>query len=98
MAFDERLLLNWRFLNGSDVAILKQHAMVPRMSRPGNPYDNASCESFIKTLMREEIYISRYENLEQLRANVEIFIDEYYNKQRNTPRWGISLRRSLKTS
>ena len=25
-------------------------------SRPANPYDNASCESFIKTLKREEIY------------------------------------------
>ena len=26
------------------------------MSRPANPYDNASCESFMKTLEREEIY------------------------------------------
>ncbi|MBZ5671217.1 MAG: IS3 family transposase [Acidobacteriia bacterium] len=37
------------------VAILKQHGMIPSMSRPANPYDNASCESFIKTLKREEI-------------------------------------------
>jgi transposase InsO family protein len=56
--------------------------MVASMSRSANPYDNASCESFIKPLRREEIYVSRYENLEQLHANVEIFIDEYYNKQR----------------
>ena len=27
------------------------------------PYDNASCESFIKTLKREEIYAHKYENL-----------------------------------
>jgi transposase InsO family protein len=25
-----------------------------------NPYDNASCESFIKTLKREEIYANEY--------------------------------------
>ena len=40
------------------------------------------CKSFIKTLKREEIYASRYENLEDLRANVENFIEESYNKQR----------------
>jgi len=52
------------------------------MSRPANPYDNASCESFIKTLKREEIYARRYDNLEHLRANIEEFIEEYYNRQR----------------
>jgi len=71
-----------QYASGEYVALLNQHQMVPSMSRPANPYDNASCESFIKTLKREEIYASRYENLEQLRANVELFIDEYYNKQR----------------
>ena len=64
------------------VAILKQHGMIPSMSRPANPYDNASCESFIKTLKREEIYARRYDNLEHLRANIEEFIEEYYNRQR----------------
>ena len=56
--------------------------MLPSMSRPANPYDNASCESFIKTLKREEIYANKYENLEHLRANIEEFIDQYYNRQR----------------
>jgi len=37
------------------VALLRQHEIVPSMSRPGNPYDNAFCESFLKTLKREEI-------------------------------------------
>jgi putative transposase len=37
------------------VAVLKKHGMIPSMSRPANPLDNASCESFIKTLKREEI-------------------------------------------
>ena len=56
--------------------------MIPSMSRPANPYDNASCESFIKTLKREEIYANSYENLEHLRANIETFIEKYYNQQR----------------
>ncbi len=64
------------------VAVLKQHGIIPSMSRPANPYDNASCESFIKTLKREEIYARRYDNLEHLRANIEEFVEEYYNRQR----------------
>ena len=56
--------------------------MIPSMSRPANPYDNASCESFIKTLKREEIYAHKFENLEHLRTNIEEFIDEYYNRLR----------------
>jgi len=71
-----------QYASGEYVAILDQHHMIPSMSRPANPYDNASCESFIKTLKREEIYANAYENLEHLRANIEIFIEQYYNQQR----------------
>jgi len=42
------------------VRVLRQHQMIPSMSRPANPYDNASCESFMKTLKREEIYANDY--------------------------------------
>ncbi len=71
-----------QYASGEYVAILDQQQMIPSMSRPANPYDNASCESFIKTLKREEIYANAYENLEHLGANIEIFIEEYYNQQR----------------
>ena len=37
------------------VAILQRYGIIQSMSRPANPYDNASCESFIKTLKCEEI-------------------------------------------
>src|SRR5437879_937237 len=56
--------------------------MIPIMTRPGNPYDNASCESFMKTLKQEEIYANRYDDLEHLRANIEDFIEQYYNRLR----------------
>src|SRR6516225_3515119 len=52
------------------------------MSRPANPYDNASCESFIKTLKREEIYANRYEDLGHMRVNIAEFIEQYYNRLR----------------
>ncbi len=64
------------------VAVIEKCGMVPSMSRPANPFDNASCESFIKTLKREEIYANRYDDLEHLRANIAEFIEEYYHRQR----------------
>lgn len=64
------------------VAGLHQHQMIPSMSRPANPYDNASCESFIKTLKREEIYANRYQDLGHMRVNIEEFIEQYYNRLR----------------
>ena len=56
--------------------------MLPSMSRPANPYDNASCESFMKTLKHEEIYANDYRDRDHLRANIEEFIERYYNCRR----------------
>jgi putative transposase len=64
------------------IKLLEQHQIVPSMSRPANPYDNASCESFMKTLKREEIYANDYRDLEHLRQHLEEFIDRYYNQVR----------------
>ena len=64
------------------VAALRKHGMIPSMSRPANPYDNASCESFMKTLKREEIYANEYRDLHHLRENIATFIDTYYNRVR----------------
>src|SRR5262249_24595940 len=64
------------------VEVLQAHKMEPSMSRPANPYDNAACESFMRTLKREEISCNRYRDLEDLQAHREEFIDGYYNRQR----------------
>jgi len=64
------------------IRMLRDHRMIPSMSRPGNPYDNATCESFMKTLKREEIYTDDYRDLEQLIESVEEFIEHYYNRCR----------------
>ena len=71
-----------QYASADYVALLTQHEMVPSMSRPTNPYDNASCESFIKTLKREEIYANEYRDLEHLREHIEEFIGSYYNQKR----------------
>jgi transposase InsO family protein len=52
------------------------------MSRPGNPYDNAWAESFMKTLKSEEVDGRRYCDLEDTIASIGKFIDEVYNQQR----------------
>jgi putative transposase len=71
-----------QYASGDYVGVLRKHQMIPSMSRPANPYDNASCESFIKTLKREEVYATEYRDIEHLRANIEEFIDRYYNRSR----------------
>jgi transposase InsO family protein len=71
-----------QYASGDYVRLLHKHLMIPSMSRPANPYDNASCESFIKTLKREEIYANPYQDLDHLRANIQEFIEQYYNRQR----------------
>jgi putative transposase len=67
---------------GEYIQVLRNHRMVSSMSRPGNPYDNASCESFMKTLKQEEIYANEYRDLEYLILSVEAFIEHYYNRCR----------------
>ena len=52
------------------------------MSRPGHPYDNAYCESFIKTLKAEQIDGSAFRRLEDFAPVVPLVIGKYYNEQR----------------
>ena len=62
--------------------VLRLHTVVSSMSRPANPYDNAFCESFMRTLKREEIDARSYRDLDDLRANVAEFIEQYYDRSR----------------
>ena len=64
------------------VEALKASGIIPSMSRPGNPYDNAFCESFMKTLKQEEIYCNQYRDFQELSEHLEEFINRYYNRLR----------------
>lgn len=52
------------------------------MSRPGNPYDNAKAESFMKTLKAEEADGTAYADLEDARGRIGAFIEDVYNADR----------------
>ena len=62
--------------------LLKQHGAQISMSRKGNPYDNAACESFMKTLKYEEVYRSEYRDLADAYAQIGEFLERVYNQQR----------------
>lgn len=64
------------------MALLGEHGIDPSMSRAGNPYDNARCESFIKTLKQEEIYTRTYRDRADLELHMAEFLEQYYNRQR----------------
>jgi hypothetical protein len=71
-----------QYASAEYVEVLHQHGMLLSMSRAGNPYDNATCESWIKTLKVQEIYGNQYQDLEDLRSHLREFIDQYYNRDR----------------
>jgi putative transposase len=52
------------------------------MSRKGNPWDNAACESFMKTLKYEEVYRNEYRDLAEARASIAAFLEKVYNQKR----------------
>ena len=52
------------------------------MSRKGNPWDNAACESFMKTLKYEEVLRNEYRNLEEARRCIARFLEQVYNEKR----------------
>jgi len=62
--------------------VLKANGIAISMSRSGNPYDNARCESFLKTLKYEEVYRSEYRDLAEARAQIGAFLEKVYNQKR----------------
>jgi transposase InsO family protein len=62
--------------------MLKQHGIHISMSRKANPWDNAQCESFMKTLKYEEVLRNEYRHLAEARAAIAEFIERVYNQKR----------------
>ena len=53
-----------------------------RMSRKGNPYDNAYAESFMKTLKSEEVHLWEYRTMADVQRRIPYFIEDVYNQKR----------------
>ena len=62
--------------------LLKANGIRISMSRKGNPWDNAQCESFMKTLKYEEVLRNEYRDLAEARASIAEFIEKVYNQKR----------------
>ncbi|MGD0011187.1 MAG: integrase core domain-containing protein [Terriglobia bacterium] len=62
--------------------LFKDHGIRISMSRKANPWDNAACESFIKTLKYEEVYRTDYCDLGEAQASIGVFLEKVYNQNR----------------
>jgi putative transposase len=92
MALEKRRPLPFGLVHHSDrgvhyacaeyVRVLDEHRILASMSRPGNPYDNAKAESFMRTLKQEEVDGSDYRDSQQARAAIGRFLETVYNRQR----------------
>lgn len=62
--------------------LLQAYGIRISMSRRANPWDNAACESFIKTLKYEEVYRTEYRDMAEARASIGAFLEKVYNQKR----------------
>jgi len=62
--------------------LLKDRGLDISMSRKGNPWDNAACESFMKTLKYEEVFRNEYRDLVEAKRSIERFLEKVYNEKR----------------
>src|ERR1700681_1793917 len=53
-----------QYASGDYTDLLKDNKVRISMSGKGNPYDNATCESFMKTLKYEEVYRQEYSDMD----------------------------------
>jgi len=63
-------------------ALLAASGLVGSMGRRGNPYDNATAESFMKTLKVEAVYPMAFETVEDVVECLPRFIEDTYNRRR----------------
>jgi len=64
------------------VAELRRYGFRISMARTGNPYENATMESFFKTLKYEEVHLFDYETFADVLKRIPYFIEEVYNRKR----------------
>jgi putative transposase len=71
-----------QYASGDYIQELKEHGIGVSMSRKANPWDNAACESFMKTLKYEEVLRNEYRDLADARASIREFLEKVYNQKR----------------
>jgi putative transposase len=71
-----------QYASGDYTDLLKENGIGVSMSRKGNPWDNAACESFMKTLKYEELFRSEYRDVREAHLSIREFLEKIYNQTR----------------
>ena len=71
-----------QYASGDYTDLLKANGIDISMSRQASPWENAACESFMKTLKCEEVYRTEYRNVTDARARIGEFLEKVYNEKR----------------
>jgi len=71
-----------QYASGDYTDLLKATGIDISMSRKANPWDNAACESFMKTLKYEEVHRNEYRDLGEAQSCIAEFLEKVYNKKR----------------
>jgi transposase InsO family protein len=71
-----------QYASGDYTDLLKANGIDISMSRKASPWENAACESFMKTLKCEEVYRTEYRNLTDAGARIGEFLEKVYNEKR----------------
>jgi len=71
-----------QYASNDYTGLLQSHGIQISMSRKGNPWDNAACESFMKTLKYEEVLRNDYRDLAEARSSIREFLEKIYNQKR----------------
>ncbi len=71
-----------QYASNNYTGLLKNRGIAISMSAKGNPWDNAFCESFMKTLKYEEVLRNEYRDLPETKRSIARFLDQVYNEKR----------------
>jgi putative transposase len=71
-----------QYASGDYIALLESHGCRISMSHKASPWENAGCESWMKTLKYEEVYRQEYRDVEEARVSIGRFIEKVYNQKR----------------
>ena len=71
-----------QYASGDYTDLLKTHGCQVSMSHKASPWENAGCESWMKTLKYEEVYRTEYRDIHDAYACIGEFLERVYNEQR----------------
>jgi transposase InsO family protein len=71
-----------QYASSDYTGLLKENGVPISMSRKGNRWDNAACESFMKTLKYEEVHRNEYRDLAEAGSEIGTFPEKVYNQKR----------------